>query len=177
MIYSSVLAMVVSALAAESFNNTSKQAWQKLYVPGCEDEHHLVTLSGSVERGDISKMDADCWVFARLHGRLPPDTGMCCLPSSAPTRAPRCSPLAVSNPLVASHAPKNVRHQRCHGLGNFEAEGSGGQAIKRHGRAAGAGIRKYGQSAGAADGERVPRTCWSRLLTPLSALWSMKIFF
>lgn len=50
-------------------------------------------------------------------------------------------------------------------------------AIKRHDRAAGAGIRKYGQSAGAADGERVPRTCWSRLLTPLSALWSMKIFF
>ena len=72
MIYSSVLAAVVSALAAEAIDNTSKQAWQKLYQPGSEDGHDLATLSGAVEKGEISRMDADCWVFARLHSQLNP---------------------------------------------------------------------------------------------------------
>ena len=38
MIYPSVLNAVVSALAAEAIDNTSKQAWQKLYNSADEEE-------------------------------------------------------------------------------------------------------------------------------------------
>lgn len=34
MIYTSIRSAVVSALAAETIDNTAKQAWQKLYQPG-----------------------------------------------------------------------------------------------------------------------------------------------
>ena len=106
MIYSSVLAAVVSALAAEAIDNTSKQAWQKLYVPGSEDGHDLATLSRSVESGDISRMDADCWVFARLHSQLKPRHWDVLVAKFSTHRGRKVQSIGRICPLVASHAPK-----------------------------------------------------------------------
>ena len=106
MIYSSVLAAVVSALAAEAIDNTSKQAWQKLYVPGSDDGHDLSTLSGSVERGEISRMDADCWVFARLHSQLKPRHWDVLVAKFSTHRGRKVQSIGRLHPLVASHAPK-----------------------------------------------------------------------
>lgn len=66
MIYSSVLSAVVSALAAECIDNTAKQAWQRLYAAG---EGKPCGPAVSAE----DRMDADCWVFARLHSQLRPE--------------------------------------------------------------------------------------------------------
>ncbi|MDT4826756.1 hypothetical protein FQZ97_600750 [compost metagenome] len=71
MIYTTALAAIVSALASETIDNTSKQAWQKLYRPGYQDGLDLATLIRS-GNGGIQRTDADCWVFARLHSQLKP---------------------------------------------------------------------------------------------------------
>ncbi|PWY39093.1 hypothetical protein [Pseudomonas sp. RW405] len=106
MIYSSVLAAVVSALAAEAIDNTSKQAWQKLYQPGSEDGQDLATLSGSVERGEISRMDADCWVFARLHSELKPRHWDVLVAKFSTHKGRKVQSISRICPLVASHAPQ-----------------------------------------------------------------------
>ncbi len=106
MIYSSVLAAVVSALAAEAIDNTSKQAWQKLYQPGCDDGRDMATLSKSVEQGTISRTDADCWVFARLHSQLKPRHWDVLVAKYSTHRARKVQSIGRVHPLVASHAPK-----------------------------------------------------------------------
>lgn len=106
MIYSSVLAAVVSALAAEAIDNTSKQAWQKLYEPGSEDGHDMATLSSSVERGEISRMDADCWVFARLHSQLKPRHWDALVAKYSTHKGRKVQSIGRLHPLVASHAPR-----------------------------------------------------------------------
>lgn len=69
MIYSSVLGGVVSALAAEAIDNTSKQAWQKLYSPHEEEQRDLASLFRCAPGESIDRAQADCWVAARLnHG-------------------------------------------------------------------------------------------------------------
>ncbi|MCY1357304.1 hypothetical protein D9M68_356570 [compost metagenome] len=70
MIYTSALSAIVSVLAAETIDNTSKQAWQKLYRPGYQDGLDLATLFRSSGGERINRTDADCWVFARLHSQL-----------------------------------------------------------------------------------------------------------
>jgi len=70
MIYQSVLGGVVSALAAESIDNTSKQAWQKLYSPHEEQQRDLRSLFGTAPGESIDRTQADCWVAARLHHGL-----------------------------------------------------------------------------------------------------------
>jgi hypothetical protein len=71
MIYPSVLNAVVSALAAEAIDNTSKQAWQKLYNSADEDEGgDLATLVRSRGADSIDRTQVDCWVSARLHSAL-----------------------------------------------------------------------------------------------------------
>ncbi|EPN6724760.1 hypothetical protein ACT2UN_000840 [Pseudomonas putida] len=106
MIYSSVLAAVVSALAAEAIDNTSKQAWQKLYEPGSEDGHDMATLSRSVERGEISRMDADCWVFARLHSQLKPRHWDVLVARFSTHKGRKVQSISRLIPMVASHAPQ-----------------------------------------------------------------------
>ncbi|GAB1617145.1 hypothetical protein [Pseudomonas sp. NGC7] len=106
MIYSSVLAAVVSALAAEAIDNTSKQAWQKLYDPGSEDGHDMAILSRSVERGKISRLDADCWVFARLHSQLKPRHWDVLVAKYSTHKGRKVQSLGRLWPIVASHAPK-----------------------------------------------------------------------
>ncbi|UVL59843.1 hypothetical protein LOY54_17545 [Pseudomonas sp. B21-032] len=105
MIYSSVLAAVVSALAAEAIDNTSKQAWQELYQPGSEDGHDLATLSRSVEQGGVTRMDADCWVFARLHSLLKPRHWDVLVAKFSTHKGRKVQSIGRLQPLVASHAP------------------------------------------------------------------------
>ena len=69
-VYSSVLSGVVSALAAEAIDNTSKQAWQKLYSPHEEEQRDLSSLFRSSVGGAIDRTQADCWLAARLHHGL-----------------------------------------------------------------------------------------------------------
>lgn len=71
-IYSSVLGGVVSALAAEAIDNTSKQAWQKLYSPNEEDQRDMSSLFRAGTGGSIDRTQADCWLAARLHHGLEP---------------------------------------------------------------------------------------------------------
>ncbi|WP_440972943.1 hypothetical protein [Pseudomonas koreensis] len=71
MIYPGVLNAVVSALAAEAIDNTSKQAWQKLYNSADEEEGgDLATLVRSRGADTIDRKQVDCWVSARLHSAL-----------------------------------------------------------------------------------------------------------
>ncbi|WP_085599750.1 MULTISPECIES: hypothetical protein [unclassified Pseudomonas] len=71
MIYPGVLSAVVSALAAEAIDNTSKQAWQKLYNSAEEEEGgDLATLVRSRGAETIDRIQVDCWVSARLHSAL-----------------------------------------------------------------------------------------------------------
>ena len=71
MIYPGVLNAVVSALAAEAIDNTSKQAWQKLYNSADEEEGgDLATLVRSRGADTIDRTQVDCWVSARLHSAL-----------------------------------------------------------------------------------------------------------
>lgn len=71
MIYPSVLNAVVSALAAEAIDNTSKQAWQKLYNSADEEEGgDMATLTRSRGADTIDRTQVDCWVSARLHSAL-----------------------------------------------------------------------------------------------------------
>ncbi|ERO65234.1 hypothetical protein [Pseudomonas piscis] len=71
MIYPGVLSAVVSALAAEAIDNTSKQAWQKLYNSADEEDGgDLATLVRSRGAETIDRIQVDCWVSARLHSAL-----------------------------------------------------------------------------------------------------------
>lgn len=106
MIYSSVLAAVVSALAAEEIDSTSKQVWQKLYQPGSEDGHDLATLSRSVVEGGITRRDADCWLFARLHSQLKARHWDVLMAKYGTHKGRKVQSIGRLHPLVASHAPR-----------------------------------------------------------------------
>lgn len=64
MIYRNVLSAVVSVLAAECIDNTSKQAWQRL----AGDD--VRPAGGGMSADDRALMD--CWAHARLHAQLSP---------------------------------------------------------------------------------------------------------
>ena len=64
MIYRNVLSAVVSVLAAECIDNTSKQAWQRLVGDDVRP------AGGGVSADDRAVLD--CWAHARLHAQLSP---------------------------------------------------------------------------------------------------------
>lgn len=98
MIYTSVLSAVVSALAAECIDNTSKQAWQKLI--------DLDTVQ--VGRGGFGgdRMQADCWVFARLHSQLRPRHWFALVAKYSTHKGRKVEAIGRLAVLVASHAPR-----------------------------------------------------------------------
>ncbi|WP_447590129.1 hypothetical protein [Aquipseudomonas campi] len=98
MIYPSVLSAVVSALAAECIDNTSKQAWQRLI--------DLDTVK--VGRGGFGgdRMQADCWVFARLHSQLLPRHWTALVAKYSTHKARKVEAIGKLAVLVASHAPR-----------------------------------------------------------------------
>lgn len=105
MIYTGVLAAIVSALAAETIDNTSKQAWQKLYRPGYQDGLDLATLFRSASGEGISRTDADCWVFARLHSQLKPRHWAALVAKYSTHKARKIEAICKLWPLIASPAP------------------------------------------------------------------------
>lgn len=106
MIYTGVLAAIVSALAAETIDNTSKQAWQKLYRPGYQDGFDLATLVRSGAHEGIQRTDADCWVFARLHSQLKPRHWAALVARYSTHKGRKVEAIGKLAPLIASHAPQ-----------------------------------------------------------------------
>lgn len=105
MIYTSTLAAVVSALAAEAIDNTSKQAWQKLYRPGYADGGSLESLMRSSGEKGITRMDADCWVYARLHSQLIPRHWNVLMARYSTHRQKKRDAIEALIPLIATPAP------------------------------------------------------------------------
>lgn len=62
--YRDTLSAVVRCLSAETIDNTSKQAWQKLYDAGYPETRSGSGLSAEEQR------DMDCLLHARLHRQL-----------------------------------------------------------------------------------------------------------
>lgn len=107
MIYQSVLGGVVSALAAESIDNTSKQAWQKLYNSADEDEGgDLVALARSSGVNAIDRMQVDCWVAARLHHVLEQGHWSALVAKYCTHKARKVQALVALQALVTTPAPK-----------------------------------------------------------------------
>lgn len=106
MIYTSTLAAVVSALAAEAIDNTSKQAWQKLYRPGYAEGGSLESLIRSSGEKGITRMDADCWVYARLHSQLIPRHWNVLMARYSTHRQKKRDAIEALIPLIATPAPR-----------------------------------------------------------------------
>ncbi|WP_313489163.1 hypothetical protein [Stutzerimonas nitrititolerans] len=106
MIYTSTLAAVVSALAAEAIDNTSKQAWQKLYRPGYAEGGSLESLMRSSGEKGITRMDADCWVYARLHSQLIPRHWNALAAKYSTHRQKKRDAIEALIPLIATPAPR-----------------------------------------------------------------------
>lgn len=98
MIYTSVLAAVVSALAAECIDNTAKQAWQRLYQAG-----ELRPCGPAVSAED--RMAADCWVFARLHHALKPRHWFALVAKYSTHRGRKVEAIGKLCAVVATPAP------------------------------------------------------------------------
>jgi hypothetical protein len=105
MIYSSVLGGVVSALAAEAIDNTSKQAWQKLYSPHEEERRDLRSLFRSAPGESINRAQADCWVAARLHHGLESRHMSALVAKYSTDKAKKVQAIADLRLLVSSPAP------------------------------------------------------------------------
>jgi len=105
MIYTNVLSAVVAALAAEAIDNTSTQAWQKLYRAGHQDGLDLAVLMRSggerLNRGEVN-----CWVHARLHSGLIPRHWHALLARFSTHRGRKVDAIGRLVPLVASPAPR-----------------------------------------------------------------------
>jgi hypothetical protein len=104
-IYVSTLSAVVSALASDCIDNTSKQAWQKLYRPGYQDGFDLATLARS-RAGDLTRMDVDCWVYARLHSQLKPRHWNALVAKYSTHKGKKVQAISALCPIIASPAPR-----------------------------------------------------------------------
>ena len=107
MIYPGILNAVVSALAAEAIDNTSKQAWQKLYNSADEDEGgDLATLVRSRGAETIDRTQVDCWVSARLHHGLEPKHWDALVAKYSTHKARKVQALAALQSILTTPAPK-----------------------------------------------------------------------
>ncbi len=104
MIYTSTRAAIVSALAVEAIDNTSKQAWQKLYQPG-EEGGDLATLFSRAD-ASLGRVDVDCWVHARLHSCLKPRHWDALVSKYSTHRERKKDAIQALIPLIATPAPK-----------------------------------------------------------------------
>lgn len=105
MIYTSTLAAIVSALAAECIDSTSKQAWQKLYQSS-GNAGDLATLARAAHSGEINRQDVDCWIYARLHSQLIPRHWNALVARYSTHRQKKRDAIEALIPLIASPAPR-----------------------------------------------------------------------
>ncbi|WKL53344.1 hypothetical protein Q1W70_01775 [Pseudomonas kielensis] len=107
MIYPGVLHAVVSALAAEAIDNTSKQAWQKLYNSADEEEGgDLATLVRSRGACNVDRKQVDCWVSARLHHGLKPKHWDALVAKYSTHKGRKVQALAALQTIIITPAPK-----------------------------------------------------------------------
>lgn len=107
MIYPGVLNAVVSALAAEAIDSTSKQAWQKLYNSADEDEGgDLATLVRTRGADTIDRTQVDCWVSARLHSALQPKHWDALVAKYSTHRGRKVQAISALQALISTPAPK-----------------------------------------------------------------------
>ncbi len=99
MVYESVMGAVVSALAAEAIDNTSKQAWQRKCECG-ETAARKSTVTG-LERDYI-----DCWVYARLHSALKDRHWFALVAKYSANKARRVEAIGRVKAVVATPAPQ-----------------------------------------------------------------------
>lgn len=99
MVYESVMGAVVSALAAEAIDNTSKQAWQRKCECG-ETAARKSTVTG-LERDYI-----DCWVYARLHSMLKDRHWFALVAKYSANKARRVEAIGRVKAVVATPAPQ-----------------------------------------------------------------------
>lgn len=107
MIYPGILNAVVSALAAEAIDNTSKQAWQKLYNSADEEEGgDLATLVRSRGASSIDRTQVDCWVSARLHHGLEPKHWDALVAKYSTHKGRKVQAIAALQTVITTPAPK-----------------------------------------------------------------------
>lgn len=106
MIYPSVLSAVVSALAAECIDNTSKQAWQMLYSPHDEDGAGIESLGRASGGETIDRAQADCWVYARLHAKLKERHWHALVAKYSTHKGRKVEAISKLRPLIATPAPQ-----------------------------------------------------------------------
>ena len=107
MIYPGVLNAVVSALAAEAIDNTSKQAWQKLYNSADEEDGgDLATLVRSRGADTIDRTQVDCWVSARLHSALEPKHWDALVAKYSTHKGRKVQAISALQTLINTPAPK-----------------------------------------------------------------------
>lgn len=99
MIYESVSSAVVSALAADCIDNTSKQAWQKLYQAGESGRRGGVMVSADL------RQQIDCWVHARLHDQLIPRHWAALVAKYSTHQAKKVQAISLLRSVVATPAP------------------------------------------------------------------------
>ncbi|CAL5244116.1 TPA: hypothetical protein L5W20_005914 [Pseudomonas aeruginosa] len=105
-IYVSALSAIVSALSADCIDNTAKQAWQKLYQPGYAESEGLSGLIRGSNTSGIKRIDADCWVHARLHSQLKPRHWNALVAKYSTHRGKKVQAISALAPVIASHAPQ-----------------------------------------------------------------------
>jgi hypothetical protein len=107
MVYPGILNAVVSALAAEAIDNTSKQAWQKLYNSADEDEGgDLATLVRARGADSIDRTQVDCWVSARLHHGLEAKHWDALVAKFSTHKGRKVQALAALQSVITTPAPK-----------------------------------------------------------------------
>lgn len=107
MIYPGVLSAVVSALAAEAIDNTSKQAWQKLYNSADEEEGgDLASLVCSRSADTIDRTQVDCWVSARLHSALEQKHWDALVAKYSTHKGRKVQAISALQALISTPAPK-----------------------------------------------------------------------
>lgn len=99
MIYESVSSAVVSALAADCIDNTSKQAWQKLYQAGEPGRRGGVMVSADL------RQQIDCWLHARLHDQLIPRHWAALVAKYSTHQAKKVQAISLLRSVVATPAP------------------------------------------------------------------------
>ncbi len=92
-------------LAAECIDNTSKQAWQKLYQAG-----DLPAKGGSALSAR-EMLDMDCLVHARLHSQLPPRLWHALVAKYSSHQARKVEAIGCLVSLVESAAPQLFRYK------------------------------------------------------------------
>ncbi|MDY0250721.1 MAG: hypothetical protein RBR45_11810 [Pseudomonas sp.] len=98
MIYRNVLSAVVSVLAAECIDNTSKQAWQRLVGDDVRP------AGGGMSADDRALLD--CWAHARLHAQLSPRHWNVLVAKYSTHKGRKVQAAGRLTSLIATPAPK-----------------------------------------------------------------------